>query len=73
MCRTRDSGIGEAFLGGGEDFLDWGGGERPRLVPSGLFFGGGGLRLRELPLRDGDEDEENDRERDLEVERDERE
>lgn len=68
MCRTRDSRIGEAFLGGGETFLDCGGGDRPRLAPSaGLLLRGGGLRLPELALREGDEEEEDkDRERDLE-------
>lgn len=51
--------MGEAFLGGGEAFLVCGGGERPRFTPSaGLFRGGAGLWLRELPLREGEEDEE---------------
>lgn len=48
-----------------------GGGERPRLAgPDGLFPRGGGLRLPELTLREGDEDEETDLERDRERERD---
>lgn len=62
--------MGEAFLGGGEALLDCGGGERPRLAVSpGLFLDGGGLRLRELALRDGEELEEKDLERDRERER----
>lgn len=69
--RVRDSTTGEAFLGGGEGFLDCRGGERPRLPrPTGLFLAGG-LRLRELTLREGDEEDERDLEREREREKEE--
>lgn len=63
---------GEAFLGGGEVLLDWGGGgDLPLLATSaGLFFlEGGGLLLRELALREEDEEKDLERERECELER----
>lgn len=62
----------ETFLGGGESFFCCGDGDGTRLADASpeLLRGGGGLRLPELTLREGEEEEEKDLERETDLDRD---